>query len=176
MTIQFQGKTLYSFWRALMLPDIQRQYMLQQEYTSKDNQSSRNSKNNFKCMLRNTYIFKMSLIFKLNNTKKATYWKEFYLCDVSCNNKGSHGIGLFFFNILIICFNLICGFNWPICWGSLSSDFVLPYLPKVLHILITSCYSFLLVFVSLMISPLYLPAPDFLCQLFLSEFQNLSVF
>lgn len=71
MTIQFQGKTLYSFWRALMLPDIQRQCMLQQEHTSKDNQSSRNFKKNFKCMLRNIYVFKMSFIFKLNKAKKS---------------------------------------------------------------------------------------------------------
>lgn len=167
MTINFKVK-LYSFWRALMLPDIQRQWTLQQEHTSKDNQSSRNFKKNFKCMLKNIYVFKMSFIFKLNKTKKSYILKRilfrWWIIKV-------HVAQDFFPNILIVVV-----LTDPY-WGSLSSSlsgFTWPYLPEVLYSLIASCYSFLLVFVSLVISPLYLPAPDFQCQFFFS--QNSQIF
>lgn len=144
MTINFKVK-LYSFWRALMLPDIQRQWTLQQEHTSKDNQSSRNFKKNFKCMLKNIYVFKMSFIFKLNKTKKSYILKRilfmWWIIKV-------HVAQDFFPNILIVVV-----LTDPY-WGSLSSSlsgFTWPYLPEVLYSLIASCYSFLLVFVSLVI-------------------------
>lgn len=81
---------------------------------------------------------------------EATDQKELFLYGVSCNNEGSHST-IFFSNIS----NILI--------GSVTGGFALKMLPKVLYNLITSCYHFFLVLVSLVISPLYLSCPDFRC-------------